>query len=69
MATPITVTVVYRESGSGCVEAPVRSGTGVSREDSAYNAFQFSLVSPSRSWNRKLYLLRDVVLCCEKKTD
>lgn len=45
MATPVSVTVVYRESGSSCDETPVRNGTSVSREAGAYNAFQFSLVS------------------------
>ncbi|CAM9826196.1 unnamed protein product [Ectocarpus fasciculatus] len=43
MARQMPITVLYRESGSGCDEIPMRGGTAVSREDGGYNAFELFL--------------------------
>jgi len=45
MSRQVVVTVLYRESGSGCDETPVRSGGGVPQDDAGFNAFEFRLVS------------------------
>lgn len=47
MATrPVVITVLYRETGSGCDEVPaMRKRGSVSPGDAAYNAFRFTLVS------------------------
>lgn len=42
MSRQMAVTVLYRESGSGCDEGPVRSGSGGSP---GFNAFELHLVS------------------------
>ncbi|CAM9862295.1 unnamed protein product [Ectocarpus sp. 12 AP-2014] len=43
MARQMPITVLYRESGSGCEEIPMRVGTGAPREDAGYNAFELFL--------------------------
>lgn len=45
MSRQMLVTVLYRESGSGCDEIPYRSGGGgIPPENAGYNAFEFRLV-------------------------
>ena len=41
------VTVLYRESGSGCDDTPIRNEASgnVRSADAGYNAFEFTLVS------------------------
>lgn len=50
MSRQAVVTVLYRESGSGCEETSVRSG--VPPDDAGYNAFEFRLVG-SHSFGTK----------------
>lgn len=54
------VTVLYRESGSGCDDSPVRSEASgnVPPAGAGYNAFQFTLVSLHCRWyNSRWYMV------------